>query len=44
MTALLIYYFLFVSFAILITLILYKFFDMFLDWFSAMNKHNNLKR
>jgi len=36
MTALLIYYFLYLIGAIVLTLLLYKFLDIFLDWFKSM--------
>jgi len=36
MTALLIYYFLFVTGALVLAIILYKFFDMFLDFISGL--------
>lgn len=36
MTLVLIYYFIFVMFGIVLLLILYKFFDIFLDFFSDL--------
>ena len=36
MTAILIYYFIFISFTILFGLLVYKFFDMFIDLISGL--------